>query len=217
MRSGSWNRLAPIDPGRAAAHKPGMKSHTGKIRSVCVYCGSSDGADPRFMAAARELGQALAGAGVGLVYGGGNGGLMGEAARTVVAAGGHVTGVIPRFFQLKEKLFEGAQEIILVDDMHERKRIMFERSDAFVALPGGIGTLEELAEQLTWVQLERHAKPILIADIGGFWKPLLSLFAHMNNAGFLRPGYELRYLVAEKVADVLPMLESAAGRADATT
>ena len=165
------------------------------------------------MASARALGLIMVEAGVGLVYGGGNGGLMGEVARTVVDAGGHVTGIIPRFLQQREKLFAEAQEIILVDDMHERKRLMFEKSDAFVALPGGIGTLEELAEQMTWVQLERHGKPILIADIHGFWKPLLSLFAHMNNQGFLRPGYELRYLVAEKIEDVLPMLEKAAAMA----
>ena len=187
-----------------------------EIRNICVYCGSSDGADPIFMAAARELGVAMAKAGVGLVYGGGNNGLMGEIARTVGGHGGKVTGVIPHFLRVKENIFAHADELILVEDMHERKRIMFDRSDAFVALPGGIGTLEELAEQLTWVQLDRHAKPILVADIGGFWKPLLTLFAHMNMQGFLRPGYELRYVVAEKVADVLPMLESA-GRVTART
>ena len=186
------------------------------IRNICVYCGSSDGADPRFMASAKALGVIMAKAGVGLVYGGGNGGLMGEVARTVIARGGHVTGIIPRFLEQKEKLFAQAQEIILVDDMHQRKQIMFDKSDAFVALPGGIGTLEELAEQLTWVQLERHEKPVLIADIGGFWKPLLTLFAHMNNQGFLRPGYELRYGVAEKIEDVLPMLERAAAMAGRT-
>ena len=183
-----------------------------KIRSICVYCGSSDGHDPRFVATAQALGAAMAKAGVRLVYGGGNGGLMGEVARAVVAGGGHVSGIIPQFLVDKEKLFDGAQDINIVENMHVRKQLMFDKADAFVTLPGGIGTLEELAEQLTWVQLERHGKPVLIADIGGFWKPLLHLFAHMNEQGFLRPGYELRYLVAERVGDILPMLEAAAAR-----
>ena len=98
--------------------------------------------------------------------------------------------------------------------MHTRKRIMFERADAFVALPGGIGTLEELVEQLTWVQLGRHGKPVLIADVGGFWKPLLSLFAHMRENGFIREEFELRYLVSEKISDVVPMLQQAAARSE---
>ena len=183
------------------------------IRSICVYCGSSDGADPRFVEAARALGGAMAQAGVRLVYGGGNGGLMGEVARAVLAGGGQVSGVIPRFLVEMEKLLGEAQDIVIVDDMHQRKQLMFDKADAFVTLPGGIGTLEELAEQLTWVQLARHGKPVLIADIAGFWKPLLSLFAHMNEQGFLRKGYELRYLVAERIGDILPMLESAAERA----
>ena len=182
------------------------------IRSVCVYCGSADGNDPRFVETARALGAAMAKAGVRLVYGGGNGGLMGEVARAVLTHGGQVSGVIPQFLVDKEKLLGTAQDITIVPNMHVRKQLMFDKADAFVTLPGGIGTLEELAEQLTWVQLERHGKPVLIADIGGFWKPLLTLFAHMNEQGFLRPGYELRYLVAEKVGDILPMLEAAAER-----
>jgi uncharacterized protein (TIGR00730 family) len=189
-----------------------FEDRMGKIRSICVYCGSSDGADPRFVETARALCAAMARAGIRLVYGGGNGGLMGEVARAIIAGGGEVSGVIPRFLVEKEKLFTEAQDITVVNNMHERKQLMFEKADAFVTLPGGIGTLEELAEQLTWVQLDRHGKPVLIADIAGFWKPLLSLFAHMNEQGFLRPGYELRYLVAERVTDILPMLEAAAAR-----
>ena len=185
-----------------------------RIKSICVYCGSSDGHDPRFVATARSLGTAMAKAGVRLVYGGGNGGLMGELARAVLAGGGDVSGIIPQFLVDREKLLGTAQDITIVQDMHERKRLMFENADAFVTLPGGIGTLEELAEQLTWVQLERHGKPVLIADIAAFWRPLLHLFAHMNEQGFLRPGYELRYLVAEKVGDILPMLEAAAERSE---
>jgi uncharacterized protein (TIGR00730 family) len=106
-------------------------------------------------------------------------------------------------------MLKSAQDLVVVPDMHTRKRLMFERADAFIALPGGIGTLEELVEQLTWVQLERHTKPVLIADIGGFWRPLLSLFAHMREHGFIRPEFEVRYLVAERIEDVIPMLQTA--------
>jgi len=179
------------------------------IRNVCVYCGSSIGADPRHTAAARAFGAELARAGIGLVYGGGAIGLMGVLAKATVAAGGAVTGIIPEFLDRREIPFVGATELIVVNDMHTRKRLMFERSDAFVALPGGVGTLEELTEQLTWIQLGRHAKPLVIADIGGFWRPLLSLFAHMRNEAFIRDDYDVRYLVAERVEEILPMIFAA--------
>jgi len=182
-----------------------------------VYCGSSPGADPRFSEAADTLGAAMAAAGFGLVYGGGEDGLMGRLARAVLSGGGRVTGVIPTFLIRREHALAAAQELIVVADMHERKQLMFERADAFIALPGGIGTLEELVEQLTWVQLGRHRKPVLIADIGGFWRPLLGLIAHMNNLGFIRDGAELRYMVAEKIEDALPMIARAALRAFSPT
>jgi uncharacterized protein (TIGR00730 family) len=137
---------------------------------------------------------------------------MGRLARSTLAAGGYVTGIIPSFLIRKEHALSTAQEMLVVEDMHERKRAMFDRADAFVALPGGIGTLEELVEQLTWAQLNRHAKPILIADIAGFWRPLLALMAHMRVEGFIRDGFETRYMVAEKIEDVLPMLRAAAER-----
>jgi uncharacterized protein (TIGR00730 family) len=180
------------------------------IRNVCVYCGSSEGADPRFSAAAEALGRAIAQAGIGLVFGGGEAGLMGRLARAALENGGRVTGVIPSFLVRREHAMRTAQELIVVEDMHQRKMLMFERADAFVALPGGVGTLEELVEQLTWAQLQRHVKPVLIADVAGFWRPLLTLFAHMRNFEFLREGFEVRYLVAEKIEDILPMLERAA-------
>ncbi len=182
------------------------------IRSVCVYCGSSRGGDPRFGEAAELLGRTLAAEKIALVYGGGGEGLMGRVARATLAAGGFVTGIIPSFLVRKEHALTDAQEMLVVENMHERKQAMFERADAFVALPGGIGTLEELVEQMTWAQLDRHAKPILIADVAGFWRPLLDLFAHMHNSGFIRAGFELRYLVAEKIEDVVPMLRAAAER-----
>ncbi len=182
------------------------------IRNVCVYCGSSAGADPRFGEAAEALGRALAAEGVGLVYGGGGDGLMGRLARSTLAAGGYVTGIIPSFLIRKEHALTTAHDLIVVEDMHERKQAMFDRADAFVALPGGIGTLEELVEQMTWAQLNRHAKPIVIVNIDGFWRPLLSLLAHMHLEGFIREGFELRYMVAEKIEDVLPMLRAAERR-----
>jgi len=179
------------------------------IRSVCVYCGSGNGSEPVFREAAESFGRLLAEAGIRLVYGGGSHGLMGTVARAVIAHGGHVTGIIPGFLKARELMLDSAQEMIVVNDMHERKRLMFERSDAFVALPGGIGTLEELVEQLTWAQLGQHQKPILLANIANFWKPLLVLLAHMREFHFIRPGLEVHYLVAEQVGDVLPMLRQA--------
>lgn len=179
------------------------------IRNVCVYCGSGAGNDPRFGEAAEALGRILAAEGIGLVYGGGGDGLMGRLASATLASGGYVTGIIPSFLLRKEHALTAAQELLVVENMHERKQTMFDRADAFIALPGGIGTLEELVEQMTWAQLERHAKPILIADINGYWRPLLALFAHMRGSGFIRRDFELRYLVAEKVEDVVPMLRAA--------
>jgi uncharacterized protein (TIGR00730 family) len=182
------------------------------IRSICVYCGSGFGSDPVFADSAAILGRELARSGISLVYGGGNVGLMGTVARSVLDHGGVVTGIIPDFLKSREKMLDDVQETIVVPDMHTRKRLMFERADAFVALPGGIGTLEELVEQMTWAQLGQHRKPILLLSINGFWKPLLVLLAHMREQGFIRPGLELNYLVAERVEDVVPMLEASARR-----
>ena len=163
------------------------------------------------------FGRLIATAGVGLVYGGASCGLMGAAAHAALAAGGHVTGVIPDFFDEYEVAEKRISELIIVKDMHERKRIMFERSDAFVAFPGGIGTLEELAEQLTWIQLGQHRKPLIIADINGFWGPLLALISHMRESAFIRPSHEIRYQVAQTVEDILPMILKAAVDVDKTT
>jgi len=193
------------------------KPSTRSIQTICVYCGSGFGSNPVYVEAATQLGQAMAREGIGLVYGGGNVGLMGTVARSVLDHGGHVTGIIPEFLKAREKMLDDVQETIVVPDMHTRKRLMFEKADAFVALPGGIGTLEELVEQMTWAQLGRHTKPILMLSVDGFWKPLLTLLAHMREYGFIRPGLELNYLVAEKSDDVIPMLEAAARRIGITT
>jgi len=177
------------------------------IRTVCVYCGSSPGTDPAFIAAARRFGELLAQDDVGLVYGGGSRGLMGEVARAVLDNGGHVIGVIPEFLKSKEGIQTAAQEIIITSDMHSRKQTMFSRADAFVALPGGIGTLEELVEQMTWAQLGQHPKPILIANIAGFWDPLLALVEHMAKLGFVHSPERARYLITDSIENIIPMLK----------
>ncbi|QLP97971.1 MAG: TIGR00730 family Rossman fold protein [Rhodoblastus sp.] len=179
------------------------------LRSVCVYCGSSPGIDPDHVEAARALGTQMGRAGVKLVYGGGSNGLMGAVARATLDAGGQVLGIIPEFLKNKERMMADAQELIVVPDMHTRKRMMFERADAFVALPGGIGTLEELVEQLTWAQLGQHRKPIVIANLGGFWSPLRDLLDHMRQAGFIHAANRIDYIVTERVDDILPRLREA--------
>src|SRR3954466_1455990 len=180
-----------------------------RINAICVYCASGPGTNPAFVTAARNFGRILAENQVRLVYGGGSIGLMGALAESVIDHGGQVTAVIPDFLVLREHMCDRAQERIITRDMHERKRIMFERADAFVALPGGVGTLEELVEQLTWAQLGRHKKPILIANVERFWDPLLVLLDHMRKVEFIREGLPVDPLVAERVDDILPKLTAA--------
>lgn len=202
-RTSKRARPKTVDP-KSTPPTPGRP-----LQSICVYCGSGDGSNPAYVEAARTLGKTMAGAGIGLVYGGGSLGLMGEIARTVLGNGGHVTGIIPAFLSDKERMLRDVQELIVVDDMHARKRLMFEKSDAFVALPGGIGTLEELVEQLTWSQLGRHDKPIVLANIAGFWEPFRMLLAHMRTQAFIRAGLEVRYTVVERARDIVPAITSA--------
>lgn len=179
------------------------------LRTICVYCGSGPGKNPAFVEAAREFGKILAKNNIELIYGGGSIGLMGELAKSVLKHGGKVTGVIPDFLINREGVLPEAQNLIITKDMHERKRIMFERSDAFVALPGGVGTLEELVEQLTWAQLGQHKKPILAASIEDFWDPLCALLDHMEALEFIRPGLSVKLLVVDKVDEILPRLREA--------
>jgi uncharacterized protein (TIGR00730 family) len=183
---------------------------THAVRNICVYCGSNVGNNPAYAAAARELGHAMAKEGIGLVYGGGGLGLMGELARSVLAHGGRVTGIIPAFLSVKERMLRDVSELVVVDDMHQRKRLMFDKSDAFVALPGGIGTLEELVEQLTWAQLGRHDKPIVLVDIDAFWAPFLALLRHMSEEAFIRPDMDVRFITVDSAAKVLPAVLAAA-------
>jgi uncharacterized protein (TIGR00730 family) len=180
------------------------------INSICVYCASGPGNDPAFMEAATKFGRILAENGVRLVYGGGSVGLMGALADSVLDHGGAVTGVIPDFLVNREHMLLRVQERLITRDMHERKRVMFERADAFVALPGGVGTLEELVEQLTWAQLGRHKKPILILNVARFWDPLCQLLDQMEKLDFIRASLPITLLVADRVEEILPKLLEAA-------
>lgn len=182
------------------------------LGAICIYCGSGKGADPAFEQAAIDLGRLLAAEGIRLVYGGGSLGLMGATARACLAAGGKVTGIIPQFLVDRELMLPEVSELIVTADMHERKRLMFEKADAFVALPGGIGTLEEVVEQMTWAQLGQHAKPIMLANIAGFWDPLVELLGHMNQNAFIRSGFELSYGVADGIDQILPKMRKRLGQ-----
>ena len=206
MNGTKVNMVAPSKP--STQGKAGTAAK-GAVTSVCVYCGSGKGLNPAYAVAARKLGRGLAQAGIRLVYGGGSLGLMGEVAKSALGAGGKVTGIIPEFLGAKEKMLQDVDELIVVGDMHARKKLMFERSDAFVALPGGIGTLEELVEQLTWSQLGQHTKLIVVANIEGFWEPLLALLAHMRETAFVREGLSVNVLTADRVERFVEPRESA--------
>jgi len=186
-----------------------------KIRKICVYCGSGPGIAPAFVESARAFGTLLAKNAIGLVFGGGSVGMMGAIAKSVREHGGEVTGIIPEFLVAREHAMRGADNLIVTRDMHERKRKMFEMADAFVAMPGGVGTLEEVVEQMTWVQLGRHRKPILLANIKHFWDPLCALIDHMKALEFIRGDLNFDLLVADKVEDILPMLKNAAAAVSA--
>ena len=157
------------------------------VRAVCVFCGSSAPADPRYRDAARGLGALVARRGIDLVYGGGSVGLMGELADAALDAGGRVIGVIPAGLFAREVGHTGLTELHEVASMHERKQLMYDRSDGFIALPGGLGTLEELAEVTTWSQLGLHSKPVVLLDVGGFWEPLIAQLDRMVDVGLLKP------------------------------
>lgn len=163
-----------------------MARAAGPIKAVCVFCGSSSGAGRRYVDAATSLGEHLARSGILVVYGGAHVGTMGVLADAALAAGGEVVGVIPEGMVEREIAHTGLTELHVVADMHERKALMAERADAFIALPGGAGTLEELFEVWTWAQLGLHAKPIGLLDIDGFYQPLRAMADHMVDEGFLR-------------------------------
>jgi len=181
------------------------------MNRLAVYCGSSSGADPAFAATARALGVEMARRGIGLVYGGGRLGLMGVVADAVIGAGGEAYGVIPQALIELEVAHTGLTELHVVTTMHERKARMTDLTDAFVALPGGIGTLDELFEAWSWNALGYHAKPFALLNVGGFWDNLVELMDHVTANGFMSPARRAQLLVADDVGEVIDMLDSAIG------
>lgn len=183
-----------------------------KIQSVCVYCGSSTGRDPVYAESARLLGASIAAHGLRLTYGGGARGIMGAVSDAVSQNGGKVLGIIPRFLIKKEAApskLGALSEVIVTENMHERKRLMFENADSFVALPGGIGTVEEIVEIMTWAQLGRHNKPMVFANIDGFWDPMRALIEHMRAEGFIHSGHLMRPQFISEISKIVPAILSA--------
>ena len=184
-----------------------------ELKNLCVYCGANPGVAPAYATAAESLGRAMAAANVRLVYGGGSIGLMGILARSVMRHGGKVTGVIPQFLKDREIMLREVDDLVVTADMHERKQTMFQRADAFVALPGGIGTLEEVVEIMTWAQLDQHVKPVLIVNLNGFWDSLIALFQRMTDEGFLHKAFlgnhvALPVAFVDTIEEVLPALRA---------
>ena len=186
-----------------------MSTNPTGIKAICVYCGSQQGRNPAYRAAAQVLGRAMAENGIDLVYGGGTKGIMGAVADAVMSAGGKAIGIIPEFLMDKEASRHSLgqlSELHVTNDMHERKHMMFERSDAFVTLPGGIGTLEEIIEIMTWAQLGRHTKPMVFANIEGFWDPLNALIGHMTGEGFIHTAHLVRPMVIDQASEIVPAI-----------
>jgi len=183
------------------------------IKRLAVYCGSAGGGDPRFEEAARELGRTMAERGLELVYGGGRLGLMGIVADTVIAYGGRTYGVIPRALVDKEVAHSGLTELITVTTMHERKARMTELCDAFVCLPGGIGTLDEMFEAWTWNALGYHCQPFALLNVAGFWTPFIEFMGHVSRSGFLSQKRLDQLIIGETPEQVINLLDEAAARA----
>jgi uncharacterized protein (TIGR00730 family) len=184
-------------------------TESSSLRSVCVFCGSSNAADPAFLEAAAAFGRILARAGLRLVYGGGGVGLMGACAKAAHGAGGEVLGVMPAFLQRREVVYDDV-ETVIVTSMHERKKLMFDESDAFVILPGGVGTLEEVIELMSWRRLALHAKPIVFFDQGGYWRPLFDLIQHTVDHRLTPAEFLETWRAADTVEDILPTIRRVA-------
>jgi uncharacterized protein (TIGR00730 family) len=178
-----------------------------RLKALCVFCGSQRGDDPAFAVAATRLGALLAQHGTALVYGGGRTGLMGALADAALAGGGTVIGVIPEFLKGWELGHADATEMVVVPDMHTRKRMMFERADAFCLLPGGIGSLDEFFEIVTWRQLHRHNKPVVVLNLNGYWQPLVALFQAIVTNGFAHAGHRDLVTVVETAEAVIDAVE----------
>jgi len=184
---------------------------TSKLRRICVYCGSSTGTRPEYRQAAEELGRLLVERGYGLVFGGGGIGLMGVIADTVLAGGGEVIGVIPHGLEVREVAHQRCTEMRVVASMHERKALMSELASAFIAMPGGFGTLEELFEMITWAQLGIHDHPVGILDAGGYWSRLIALLEHGITEGFIRPEMRRLYVARATARELLDAIETHEG------
>jgi uncharacterized protein (TIGR00730 family) len=194
------------------SHIGNMNDTSSTIRSICVYCGSQPGRDSSYMEAGRTLGKSIASHGLRLVYGGGMRGIMGSVASGVMSSGGKVLGIIPEFLMDKEASkheLQSLTDVVVTADMHQRKHRMFEEADAFVTLPGGIGTLEEIVEIMTWGQLGRHRKPMVFANINGFWNPMLSLIQHMRDEGFIHTAHLVQPIVVDRAEDIVPAILAA--------
>jgi uncharacterized protein (TIGR00730 family) len=228
-----WSELSPRTPielpgaaGSSVLHRmnprrEGSACHLAalmnKIRAVCVYCGSSPGNDAAYVEAGERLGSALAAAGLRLIYGGGTTGVMGAIAHGTLSAGGEIGAIIPRFLINRETTKAALtqfNDVTITETMHERKHKMFERSDAFVALPGGIGTVEEIVEIMTWGQLGQHRKPMVFANINGFWDPMLGMLDHLRRAGFIHSGHLMQPIVVDRVEAIIPAIIAAAAETD---
>jgi uncharacterized protein (TIGR00730 family) len=193
---------------------PGLRRGTDAVKRLAVYCGSSMGTNPRFAEIARALGAEMAGRGIGLVYGGGRLGLMGVVADAALAAGGEVYGVIPQALVDLEVAHPGLTELHLVNTMHERKALMTDLTDAFVAIPGGIGTLDELFEAWSWNALGYHAKPFALLNVDGFWDGMISFLDDVTANGFMSPARRAQLLVADRIGDAIDRLDAAIGAAE---
>jgi uncharacterized protein (TIGR00730 family) len=193
----------------ASVSKPGTPANPG---SVCLFCGSSGGGDPAYLQSAADFGRLLAAEGVRLVYGGGGVGLMGAAARAAHAAGGEVLGIMPAFLRQQEVLYDEV-ETVVVQNMHERKKIMFDQADAFAVFPGGIGTLEEVVELISWRRLHLHNKPIVFLNVHGFWAPYFALIDHMVKQGVTPPWLPHTWGAVERMEEVLPLIRNMIAKA----
>ena len=214
-RKSNLQRLPGLDRVMGPMFIGCMNTRPTRISSICVYCGSQPGHDPAYRQAAETLGRTMAENGIDLVYGGGTNGLMGAVAEAVMSNGGKAVGIIPEFLMDKEasrKELGYLTELHVTQDMHERKHMMFERSDAFVTLPGGIGTLEEIIEIMTWAQLGRHTKPMVFANINSFWDPLNALIGHMSGQGFIHTAHLVQPIVIDRAEDIVPGIMAAAAK-----
>lgn len=178
------------------------------INNLCIYCGSRVGSDPRYQALAQEMGKIMANQGIGLVFGAGSIGLMGVTARSVLDAGGRVIGIIPEHLHSAEVAFDELDDIRIVGSMHERKKLMFDLSDGFVIIPGGLGTLDETFEIITWAQLGLHNKPVVIVNECGYWDPLIALIDHVVEREFAAPACRDLFTVVDHISDVLDAVEA---------